>query len=45
MFMFNKSTVVYIVKRRLLYFIMEMSVVLNFDINWNALEQIEMDDE
>ena len=45
MFIFNKSTVVYIVKRRLLYFIMEMSVVLNFDINWNALEQIEMDDE
>ena len=44
MFIFNKSTVVYIVKRRLLYFIMEMSVVLNFDINWNALEQIEMDD-
>jgi hypothetical protein len=24
---------------------MEMSVVLNFDINWNELEQIEMDDE
>ena len=45
MFIFNKSTVVYIVKRRLLYFIIEMSVVPNFDINWNALEQIEMDDE
>ena len=24
---------------------MEMSVVPNFDINWNELEQIEMDDE
>jgi hypothetical protein len=24
---------------------MEMSVVLNFDINWNELEQIEIDDE
>ena len=24
---------------------MEMSVVLDFDINWNELEQIEMDDE
>jgi hypothetical protein len=24
---------------------MEMSVVPNFDINWNELEQIEIDDE
>jgi hypothetical protein len=24
---------------------MEMSVVPNFDINWNELEQIEMDDK
>jgi hypothetical protein len=44
-FIFNKSTVVCILKRRLLYFIMEMSVVPNFDINWNELGQIEMDDE
>ena len=45
MFIFNKSTAVCILKRRLLYFIMEMSVVPNFHINWNELEQIEMDDE